>query len=269
MSALAAAEVRHAPEPPEPPTATEQRLLENEGVRSAVDLVERCDTQLIRILGCSPARVRRLRASAALCLVPKTAKALLEARERHVASGFAALDGALGGGARRGSVTEFVGRAGAGKTQCCLTLAAACAARGHAVVYVDTESTFRPKRLWQIAEANGCREDARDLLKRVHVLRPGGCGELLAVLERGDLLQRAQRAQARLCVLDSARAGVRRSVVPSFRPSSLPSRGPLFFPAKATKDERGRRSPPSRGATSSARRTSSTASAGSPRRARR
>ena len=38
---------------------------------------------------------------------------------------------------------------------------AACAAAGHAVVYVDTESTFRGKRLWQIAEARGAAGTAR------------------------------------------------------------------------------------------------------------
>lgn len=194
------------PAAPEPPSDEEARILAQDGVRTHVDVVERCDAQLMQLLGCSPARVKRLRAAAAQRLAPTSARALLATAERHVASGCGPLDRALGGGARRGSLTEFVGRAGAGKTQCCFALAAACAAAGHAVVYVDTESTFRGKRLWQIAEARGAAGTATDLLRRVHVLRPGSAAELLAVLERGDVLQRAAESGARLCVLDSVAA---------------------------------------------------------------
>ncbi|KAH8047251.1 ATPase [Aureococcus anophagefferens] len=110
--------------------------------------------------------------------------------------------GFAGGGAFLGGGAAAAARRRLGV--CCFALAAACAAAGHAVVYVDTESTFRGKRLWQIAEAR--RAAPTDLLRRVHVLRPGSAAELLAVLERGDVLQRAAESGARLCVLDSVAA---------------------------------------------------------------
>ena len=137
------------------------------------DLEPKSDTQLCRLLHCAPGDVpaRRARADARRGPRPTSAAELLRNLPARVASGCAPLDAALGGGVARGAVTEFVGRAGAGKTQCCNTFAAACAARGDDVVYVDTEQTFRPRRFWQIAEARGAPGPAETLLTRVSVLR--------------------------------------------------------------------------------------------------
>jgi RAD51-like protein 1 len=67
------------------------------------------------------------------------------------------LDRALHGGIPAGTVTELVGRAGVGKTQMCLTLAALAAvpnlesaACSSGVVYIDTEQKFDPTRLHQM-----------------------------------------------------------------------------------------------------------------------
>ena len=122
------------------------------------------DTQLMRQLDKSPSQIQELRSNAPAPL-PRTARALRDASTEPVASGFDALDQALGGGVSRGRVTELVGRAGAGKTQGCLTLAAACASRGEAMVYVDTEGSFRAQRLWQVAEARGA-QNSEELLQR-------------------------------------------------------------------------------------------------------
>ena len=115
---------------------------------------------------------------------------------------------ALGGGVSRGRVTELVGRAGAGKTQGCLTLAAACASRGDAMVYVDTEGSFRAQRCGRSRklEARPIREE---LLQRVHVLRPQNREELLAALETGVVEERARQARAALVVVDSVAAAAR------------------------------------------------------------
>lgn len=182
------------------PTALERKLLAADGVRTAVDLVERCDAQVAKILGADGARVAALRAAAGAHLVPVSARALLARGDRHVASGFGPFDAALGGGCRRGALTELVGRAGAGKTQVCHMLCAACAARGHASVYVDAEHTFRPERVREM-----CGGDA-GALERVYKMGVGGCGELLAALERGDVLAKVRATGARLCVLDSVAA---------------------------------------------------------------
>lgn len=161
----------------------------------------------MRQLDRSPSQIQELRSNAP-APVPRTARALRDASSIPVASGFDALDAALGGGVARGRVTELVGRAGAGKTQGCLTLAAACASRGEAMVYVDTEGSFRAQRLWQVAEARGAT-NSEELLQRVHVLRPQNREELLAALETGVVEERARQARAALVVVDSVAAAAR------------------------------------------------------------
>lgn len=50
-------------------------------------------------------------------------------------------------------LTELVGAAGVGKTQACHMLASMVAHRGSSVVYIDTEATFSPSRLVEMAQA--------------------------------------------------------------------------------------------------------------------
>ena len=64
------------------------------------------DTQLMRQLDKSPAQIQELRSTGAP--MPQTARALRDASTDSVASGFEALDQALGGGVSRGRVTELV-----------------------------------------------------------------------------------------------------------------------------------------------------------------
>ena len=65
------------------------------------------------------------------------------------------------GGFETGSITELYGEFRSGKTQLCHTLAVTCqlpidmgGAEGKAL-WIDTEGTFRPKRIVQIAEKYG------------------------------------------------------------------------------------------------------------------
>ncbi len=69
------------------------------------------------------------------------------------------LDKLLGGGIETQAVTEFIGEFGTGKTQICLTLSVMAqlppdkgGLNGN-VVYMDTEGTFMPERVFEIANA--------------------------------------------------------------------------------------------------------------------
>ena len=64
--------------------------------------------------------------------------------ERLAPTGDAALDAALGGGLRRGHLSEIVGAPSTGRTSLALTALAAAANRGEAVALVDTRDTFDP-----------------------------------------------------------------------------------------------------------------------------
>ena len=80
------------------------------------------------------------------------------------------IDELIGGGIRDNEVVEFYGEYGVGKTQISLTLAAKVAAENNDVIYVDCENTFRPKRIWQIAESRGYNPE--EVLSRIYVARP-------------------------------------------------------------------------------------------------
>ena len=71
------------------------------------------------------------------------------------------LDKLLGGGIETQAITEFIGEFGTGKTQICLTLSVIAqlppekgGLNGN-VVYMDTEGTFIPERVFEIANALG------------------------------------------------------------------------------------------------------------------
>jgi len=80
---------------------------------------------------------------------------------RRISTGVRALDELLGGGIETRAVTEIVGEYGSGKTQLCHQLAVMVQLpedRGGLnakAVYIDTEGTFRPERIMQIAKARG------------------------------------------------------------------------------------------------------------------
>jgi DNA repair protein RadA len=92
-----------------------------------------------------------------------TAEELWKKRQNMVkcSTGSKNLDGLLGGGIETQAVTEFIGEFGAGKTQICLMLAVMAQLPSEKgglngnVVYIDTEGTFIPERIFEIASAMG------------------------------------------------------------------------------------------------------------------
>lgn len=92
-----------------------------------------------------------------------TAEELWKKRQNMVkcSTGSKNLDWLLGGGIETQAVTEFIGEFGAGKTQICLMLAVMAQLPSEKgglngnVVYIDTEGTFIPERIFEIASAMG------------------------------------------------------------------------------------------------------------------
>ena len=68
------------------------------------------------------------------------------------------MDTLLGGGVESSSITEIFGESRTGKTQLCHTLCVTCQLdRGRGggegkAMYIDTEGTFRPERVREIAD---------------------------------------------------------------------------------------------------------------------
>jgi hypothetical protein len=112
--------------------------------------------------------------------------------ERFAPAGSVALDRALGGGFRRGHLSEITGGASSGRTTIVVQAMAAAAARGEAVALVDACDTFDPAsaaaRGLDLARVLWVREtgDATRALKAFSlILQAGGFG--LVVLDVADV----------------------------------------------------------------------------------
>ncbi|MCW1301959.1 MAG: DNA repair and recombination protein RadA [Candidatus Parvarchaeota archaeon] len=94
---------------------------------------------------------------------------------QRITTGSKALDILLGGGVETQAITEFYGEYGSGKSQVAFQLAINCqlpiskgGLDGH-VIWIDTEGTFRPSRIEQLAIAQGL--DPKTALENIKIGR--------------------------------------------------------------------------------------------------
>ena len=88
---------------------------------------------------------------------------VLEMRKQMIkcTTGSKELDRILGGGVETGAITELIGEFGSGKTQICFTLSVTAqlpvqeGGLAGRVCAIDTEGTFMPERIMQIAQEKG------------------------------------------------------------------------------------------------------------------
>ena len=117
----------------------------------------------------------------------------------RLSAGSPGLDGLLGGGYEEGKITEVFGASNSGKTQLAMQATVMASARGWKSVYVDTESTFRPERVVQIAESRGM--EAKAALESVYSLRARDVDAQTHVLER--MAHDPRVSSAKLVVVDT------------------------------------------------------------------
>ena len=115
------------------------------------------------------------------------------------------LDDLLKGGVETQAITELYGEFGSGKTQLCHTLCITSqlplekGGLGGSAIYIDTESTFRPERLYQIAEAKGF--DPQEALKNVILAKVYNSSHLELVIQ--NLGKYIEKHKAKLLIVDS------------------------------------------------------------------
>lgn len=98
--------------------------------------------------GALDAILRALEATGDVPAPPRPASELLGGRRAR--TGCATLDTLLAGGLRRGVLTELCGGSATGKTQLAMLAAAAAAARGASVVYMDSANSFSARRVAEL-----------------------------------------------------------------------------------------------------------------------
>jgi DNA repair protein RadA len=194
---------------------TTAKKLKEAGIVSVMDLAVTSSDELAVDLNSSKdsaasfimAAQKLLRESNVLEKEFVTADTALEKRKSMLrcSSGSTALDELLLGGVETQAVTEFYGEFGSGKSQICHTLCATArqpiAAGGldGGVIYIDTEGTFRPERVEQIARARGL--DPSQILKSVAVCKIYNSSHLELIIK--DLGKYINDFKAKMVIIDS------------------------------------------------------------------
>jgi DNA repair protein RadA len=125
------------------------------------------------------------------------------------------LDEILGGGVETQNITEFYGEYGSAKTQISHQLSVNVQLEegegglGKGAVYIDTEDTFIPERIEQMAEAKGL--DVEETLDNIHVARAYNSDhQMLLADEAQDI---CQKEDIGLIIVDSLTAQFRADYV--------------------------------------------------------
>ena len=140
----------------------------------------------------------------------ETADKILERRSKIgvISTGSKSLDALLGGGVQTQAITEFFASFGSGKTQVGFQLSVNVqkpkdqGGLGGKVLFIDTENTFRPRRIAQIAEHAGLDPDS--VLKNIYVARAFNSAHQMYLLEKSEDLLREDNIK--LLIVDSLTA---------------------------------------------------------------
>jgi len=136
---------------------------------------------------------------------------LLERRARvnKISTGSKAFNDLMGGGFESSAITECFGEYGSGKTQIGHMLAVNCQKENEdaVAVYIDTENTFRPERIIQLAEGAGL--DPQKVLKNIRVARAYNSDHQMLLAEKVEDLISKQGLNVKLVVVDSLTAHFR------------------------------------------------------------
>jgi DNA repair protein RadA len=115
------------------------------------------------------------------------------------------LDEMLGGGVETQAVTEVFGEFGSGKTQLAHQLSVNVqlppekGGLDGKAIYIDTENTFRPRRILNIAEGLGL--DSKEVLQKVLVARSINTDQQLLIAEKAQSL--IDKEGIRLLIIDT------------------------------------------------------------------
>lgn len=150
--------------------AADLKKLKDAGFNTSQSIVFAMRKELLSIKGLSDQKVEKIveaaRKSTDAGFVTCSQLVVRMKNRFQLSTGATKLDQMLGGGMESCSITEMFGEFRCGKTQICHSLAVMAqlppnlgGANGK-VIYIDTEGTFRPERVRQIAEGKGVSAEA-------------------------------------------------------------------------------------------------------------
>ncbi len=148
----------------------------------------------------------------------ETALDVMERRKDvgRITVGSKAFDELIGGGIETQSITEVFGEFGSGKSQISHELAVTIqlppeqGGLDAECVFIDTENTFRPERIEQIA--SGFELDTEEVLQKIHIARAFNSNHQILMAEKVNELIQSGR-NIRLLIVDSLTAHFRAEYV--------------------------------------------------------
>jgi len=137
----------------------------------------------------------------------ETGTKVMERREKisKLSTGSETFDKLMDGGIESGTITECYGEFGSGKTQIAHILAVNAILDGGSAIYIDTENTFRPERLKQIAKGVGL--DEKDALSKVKYGKAFNSDHQMLLAEKCEEI--IKKENVKIIIVDSLTAHFR------------------------------------------------------------
>src|SRR3990167_5297991 len=167
--------------------ATAEKL-ESAGYRDLMAVAVATLGELVETTGVSEAVARKMINAArdSMKMGFETGTEVLKKRENisKISTGSDAFNELMGGGFETGAITECFGEFGSGKTQIGHILAVSIqkTVKDSVAVYIDTENTFRPERITEIAKGVGLNPEK--VLKNIKVARAYNSDHQMLLVEK-------------------------------------------------------------------------------------
>jgi DNA repair protein RadA len=192
--------------------ATAEKLKEA-GFTTVLSVAVASPGEMTEAAGVTESAARKMINAARNCLDMgfETGMDVMKKRESitRISSGSAVFDNLMGGGFETGAITECFGEFGSGKTQVGHILAVNCqiADPKSVAVYIDTENTFRPERIQQLAVGAGV--DPKKILKNIKVARAYNSDHQMLLAEKVEELINKESLPVKVIIVDSLTAHFR------------------------------------------------------------
>lgn len=186
--------------------ATAEKL-EQAGYKDLLSIAVSTLGELVEVAGVSEAVARKMVNAArdSLKMGFETGIEVLQRRSlvSKISTGSMNFDSMMAGGFETGAITECFGEFGSGKTQIGHILAVNVLKEDPEAyaVYIDTENTFRPERIQQLAIGAGI--DPEQVLRRIMVARAYNSDHQMLLAEKVESLISEQEKQIRVVIVDS------------------------------------------------------------------
>ncbi len=190
-----------------------QEKLQMVGFNTVMSIATATPGELVEVTGMSEAAAKKIIAAARngmdMGFISGEDFLLQRKKVLKIRSGSEALDALMGGGFETGAITEAFGEFGSGKTQIAHNLCIRIQIEDPTAVavYIDTENTFRPERLVQLAKGAGL--DPEQVLKNIKVARAYNSDHQMLLAEKVEDLITKDKLNVKLIVVDSLTAHFR------------------------------------------------------------